>query len=509
MWRYHCPKIFFRFVPYCRAISCLSLIILLCNLTLSVSARAFQQDSTNLPGQGYYISADTTVSTPEILEIYEKIFQQAYELAPDLRKARAEKSQKSAQRYTAWAKRLAPSVSASLSQVHEFNQDEDTVPENPELPPTYTYSDGDDYQDWRFILNLPVYQRSVSVALAIARADEQLADNTLRIRTHELDLQTRDLLGQFLIASYRLLNLDNSILLSQKHVAKIRRGYELRDQTRLQLLRAEANLKELESRRDLDRNRRETALRKLLEFTGIETGDKVLAELLNLLQDERATAGAINSLADLQQAYTTVRPFLEEFDELQRKKYFLKHSLLYTDIRLKRQLALNKASMHTSGEWPGLNIQGVYERKEDTQFSKFDGEGTLSLVLSVPLFSGGTLFSNRETRVMAEQIADITHHADIEKSLHALEDNVDLIRNLRRVYRIQQAHLRQQEEIVLLSLESYAIKQTSMQDLLTSKNRLIDAKNALMETTTTLGSLYRQLAWQMGVPFPAPTIKTQ
>jgi len=503
MRRYRFSRIAFRF-PSCGAISCLLLILFLVELA-PIPAHSSQQNPARPPQQGYYIPADTTVTTPEILQIYKQIFKQAYDAAPDLRKARAEQSQKSAQRYTAWAKRLAPSVRASFSQVHDFNPDEDTVSENPDTPQVYSYSDRDNYQDWRFILNLPIYQRSVSVALAIARADEELAINTLRIRTHELDLKTRELLGQYLIASYRLLNLDNSILLSQKHVAKIRRGYELRDQTRLQLLRAEANLKELESRRDLDRNRRETALRKLLEFTGLETGDEVLTELLNLLQDEGSTSGAINSLADLQQAYKAIRPFIEEFDEQKRKKYFFKHSLLYTDIRLKRQLALCRASMHTSGEWPGLNVQGIYERKEDTQFSKFDGEGTLSLVLSVPLFSGGTLFSNQKTRAMAEQIANISHRADTQKILHSIEDNVDLIRNLRRVYQIQQAHLRQQEEIVQLSLESYAIKQTSMQDLLTSKNRLIDAKNALMETTTTLGALYRQFAWQIGLPFPSPT----
>lgn len=488
------------------SVSCLTLFLLFCSCPASAGSNQVNHLDQNQP-EARYVSADTTTSTPEILQIYKTIFQRAYQIAPDIRKARTEKSQKSAQRYTAWAKRLAPSVSARLAQVHDFNPDDDpdTTEDQESLQP-YNYVDGDDYQDWRFILSLPVYQRSVSVAVDIARADEQLAENTLRIRTNELDLRARELLGDYLIASYRLLNLDNSILLSEKHVARIRRGYELRDQTRLQLLRAEANLKELEARRDLDRHRRETALRKLLEFTGLEPDEPVLAELLGLLYDEAASAGAINTLADLQQAYKRISPFIEKQNQVDRKKYFIKHSLLYTDIHLKQQLTRQKASRHTAGEWPGLNVQGSYERKEDTRLSKFDGEGTLSLVLSVPLFSGGTLFSTRKTRAMAEQLADITYHDDIRKTVHAMEDNVELIRDLRRVYLTQQAHLSQQEEIVRLSLKSYAIKQTSMQDLLTSKNRLIDAKNALMETTTTLGSLYRQLAWQLGIPFPLPPL---
>jgi len=45
-----------------------------------------------------------------------------------------------------------------------------------------------------------------------------------------------------------------------------------------------------------------------------------------------------------------------------------------------------------------------------------------------------------------------------------------------------------------------------MQDLLTSKNRLIDAKNLLMQTTADLGILLRQFAWELGTPFPAPPV---
>lgn len=107
---------------------------------------------------------------------------------------------------------------------------------------------------------------------------------------------------------------------------------------------------------------------------------------------------------------------------------------------------------------------------------------------------------------MARHIADVTQYADLQETIHAMENNRRLIRSLLNVLERQQILLQQQEEIVILSLKSYAIKQTSMQDLLTSKNRLIDAKNALMETTNTLGTLYRQFAWQLGVPYPLPPI---
>ncbi len=452
-----------------------------------------------------FVTADTTLTEPAILDIFHVLFRQSYDAAPDIRIARARKEQKSAQRYTAWARRMAPAVDARLSQVHEFNQDttSDTATTT-ETDQPHHFTDGDDYHDWQFTLDLPLYRRPVSVKVDIAEADERLAETDLLIKTEELDLQLRELLGKYLLATYRLLNLRNSILLSRKHVEKIHRGYELRDQTKLQLLRAQANLKELEARRDLDEQRREAALRELLDFTGLRQNAAIIRRLNKMLANEIATAGAINSLAGLEQSYDRIKEFVQAADNTVLRRQFLKHSVLCKKIKLEQELAKKKALLHTANEWPGLSVRGLYERKPDTEFDQFEGEGSLAVVLSVPLFSGGTMFSAGKTQTMAEHIADVSQYADLQKTIHAMENNKRLIDSLHSVLKRQQILLRQQEEIVILSLKSYAIKQTSMQDLLTSKNRLIDAKNSLMETITTLGTLYHQFAWQLGIPYPLP-----
>lgn len=454
-----------------------------------------------------FVTANTKLTEPKILSIYTELFQKAYTTAPEIRIARARKKQKNAQRYTAWARRLAPAVNARLSQMHEFNSDTtDANTADTGTNQTRHFTDGDDYHDWEFTLDLPVYRRPVSVKVDIAEADERLAQTVLRIKTQELDLRLRELLGKYLIATYRLLNLRNSIFLSHKHVEKIYKGYELRDQTRLQLLRAQANLKELEARRDLDEQRREAALRELLDFTGLRQEVPVIQRLKDLLANEVSTAGSINSLAELGQTYGKIREFVDIAKDSTLRQQFLKRSLLCEKINQEQSLAKDKALLHTANEWPGLTVRGLYERRVDTEFNNFEGDGSLALVLSVPLFSGGTIFSNGKAQTMARHIADVTQYADLQETIHAMENNRRLIRSLLNVLERQQILLQQQEEIVILSLKSYAIKQTSMQDLLTSKNRLIDAKNALMETTNTLGTLYRQFAWQLGVPYPLPPI---
>ncbi len=471
-----------------------------------------QQNGYSLPGHETqvvvkkFVTADTTLTEPGILDIFHVLFQKSYDAGPEIRIARARKEQKSAQRYSAWARRLAPAVDARLSHTHEFHQDAADTVTATETDQSQPFTDGDDYQDWQFTLDLPLYRRSVSVKVDIAEADERLAATDLLIKTEELDLQLRELLGKYLLATYRLLNLRNSILLSRKHVEKIRKGYELRDQTRLQLLRAQANLKELEARRDLDEQRREAALRELLDFTGLRQNAKIIQRLNKLVVNEVATAGAINSLAGLDQAYKRINRFVDLADDAVLRRQFFKHSVLCKKINQEQKLAKEKALLNTANEWPDLAVRGLYERKTDTRFDEFDGDGSLAVVLSVPLFSGGTFFSTGKTQAMAEHIADVEQYADLQKTIHAMENNKRLIRSLHSVLERQEILLRQQEEIVILSLKSYAIKQTSMQDLLTSKNRLIDAKNALMETINTLGSLYRQFAWQLGVPYPLPSL---
>ncbi len=451
-----------------------------------------------------FSASDTTVREPAVLEVYNKLFQLSYEFAPEVKIARSTKEQKSKEVYTATAKRYAPALDARLSQVHELNYEgSDTSLEIADE----TYMDDRDYTDWGMGLDLPIYRKPLSVSLHIAKAEETLAENSLIVTTQELDLKLQELLGNYLESTYRLFNIRNSVKLSKEHVAKIYRGYELRDQTKLQLLRAQANLKDLETRLDLDEQDQEIALRALLDFSGLDEGNPIFNELDELLQDEMRIAGCINTLAAIEEHYLTIESYIEGEKSQELFTFFKDNSLLYKNIVLEKILAENKAQTFTQDEWFDISVKGNYDRREDTRFSDYDGEGTLSLVLSVPLFTGGTIFSTKETKASAIQIATTQELADLRAQFHTLENIKKSIISLKRILLKQQVNLQQQKEIVVLSLKSYQIKQTSMQDLLTSQNKLIDVKNGLMQTTNRLGSLFRQFAWVLGKPFPAPQVE--
>ena len=446
-----------------------------------------------------HVTVKLAAEETAILELYEELFNITYEKSPDIRIARARKHQKSKQRYTTWAKRFIPAVDLEASQVHEIDQGHDSNSST-------SYQDGDDYTDWAINMDFPIYRREVSLQVEIVGLDEQLADNQLMLKTQELNIRLRELFGNYLVSSYRLLNMNNSLRISHEHMEKIQRGYDLRDQTRLQLLRAQANLKSLEATRDLDEQRRDTSFRELLDYTDMHREHPIFTKINSLLISEVQAAGCIDSFADIESSYGLIKEFVEKYPDEELRRYFLDHSLLNRKITLERDLAYSKAKTLTQKEWPSLSVQGKSNRQEDTRFSDFNGEGSVALVLTVPIFSGGTLKSTREEKRMAQHIADVTKYSDLNRTVHAIENNRNMIINFQKVFAARQVHLNQQQEIVTLSLKSYRIKQISMQDLLTSKNSLIDAKNALMETTNKLGFLFRKFAWQLGCPYTPPSV---
>ena len=443
---------------------------------------------------------------PDILNLYQTLFKQTWELSPEIQVARQIKEQKSAEEYTALANRFSPQLDFEISQNRFLNKKyplEDLYDDS-------SYADNEDTTEWSFDLDIPLYRRPLSLSVDVAKIEYDLTINNLEIKTLELDSLLHELLGQYMVASYKLHNLGNSILVSNEHVDKIQRGYDLRDQTKLALLRAQANLKELEARKDLNEQRRDTAFRALLDYTAIPENDPLWHWLNELLDGEKRTAGCINSFSSLNSSTKKMQPFLSKdaTDETLRD-FFIDNSFLYKEILLERNLGKTKAKKYTQQEWPALFLRGEFDRKGDTRFNDYEGEGSVGLVLSIPLFSGGTLFSTSKTEDNAARISSIEEYSAILKQLNSINNKKKTITSLQSIFEKQQIHLQQQQEIVTLSLKSYQIKQTSMQDLLTSKNRLIDAKNLLMQTTVDLGILLRQFAWELGTPFPGPPIPNQ
>lgn len=430
---------------------------------------------------------------PDIVRLYRALFKQAMETSPEIQVAGTVLKLREAQRKTARAKVSFPTVDFEAFQKQRFNHDTSS-----------TSPEGDHPTEWGVDLEFPVYKMPEKLALDIATMSYEVAAHEVSLQTGRLDVQLRELMGNYMVVCYNLLNMENTITLSKDHVAQIQRGYELKDQTKLALLKARTHLEELETRRELIIQRREDALKALQDYTGLDRDDPIVFGLNGLMSSEMVAVQCIRDFADVDAGYMKLAEFLKNSDDKQMQHLFVNHSLLYKKIHMERQLAHLKARQYSQNEWPELTIQGEWEKKTDTRFEDFDSQGSVSLVLNVPLFSGGTRSSNLKAQSMAKQAASIQERADIRKSYNSIVNQYQSIHTLHQIRGKQQSHMKKQQEIVELSLKSYKIKQISMQDLLTSKNRLIDAKDQFMQTTMDIGTSMRRFAWEIGKPFAVP-----
>ena len=448
---------------------------------------------------------DDSKHRDEIEALYDELFEAVLKSSPQITIALHTKNQKLAQRHTSFAERWAPQVDFSLSREHKFNHDED---DNNSSSSANEFQDGSEVTEWSFKADFPLYRKRTSVALQTAEEELSVADHTFFVKVNELGAQLHKLLGDYMVAVYRLLNLQNSVKLSAEYVGRIERGYQLRDQTRLAMLRAQANLKELEARIDIERQRQDTTLRALLDFTGLDSDDEFIHRLNWLLREEVQAAEVISGFAQVDETLRGAEIYLSQMDQDQLLAFYKANSFLYRQLELEKAQAMARSERFVQGEYPDLAIKGDVGRKEDTRFEDFIAEGSLGLYLNVPVFSGGTLAHNIRTKSEAQQVAVEQFYDQNRKLFNQIMNRRKTIISLSEIYQKQKINLLQQAEIVELSIKSYTIKQTSMQDLLTSKNRLINAKNQLIKSTMDISSQVQMFLWELGV-LPSGTIEAE
>ncbi len=434
-------------------------------------------------------AGDPPPESKSIHVLYDSLRTLALDHSPDIRIARNAFEQKKAEEYSSKAKRWSPNVDLELSQRRIHN-----------LSETSAGTDSDENEsNWKFVLDWPVYRRSLVLQAEENDLETELAETTLTIKTEELDVELRTLLADYLVKVYRFLNLQNSIALSRDHLKGIRTGYEMRQQTKLQLLRAQANLKILEVRKDIDLQRKKESFRNLIRFTGLETGHPIFTDLNAFVATEKNAEKSITELASLDKTYHGIFPWLEPADETTLHHQFVSESPLYKKIVLEKRIAHARAKTLMQTEWPDLSVKGRFQKRDDTELTYWDTGASIGVFLTVPLFSGGTAFSNYRAKNEAEKIALTTEEDHVRKIFFSTLNDRKLILELKNALEKQKIQLQQQEEIVRLSVKSYTLKKTSMQDLLTSWNTLIDAKNDLMQTTSELGTTIKRYIFELGL----------
>ncbi|MBI3535037.1 MAG: TolC family protein [Deltaproteobacteria bacterium] len=240
----------------------------------------------------------------------------------------------------------------------------------------------------------------------------------------------------------------------------------------------------------------------LLEYTGMQSKEFFETGLPVKISTELLLAQTIDAFTQIQEALSSVQPYQTASNDVLEKQ-IVEHSPVYQRFIIQNSLSQIKNQLLTSAEWPELALKGSINKQAlqwNEVFSSSQRSYALAVVLSIPIFSGGSLLSSNLEKYHANQASEFKTQKDILGFLDEVENEKIQIQTLFSTLEAQKLSLSQNEEIVRLSFKSYQLGKATMLELLNSQTDLIDAKINLAKTKIDLSALVKRFAWNLGKP---------
>ncbi len=448
-------------------------------------------------------------SASPIDEVYARIRRLAQESSLDLQIARANAKRTVAAKYTSIT-RILPHLDLQLSQSRTADF---SILQSGALGAQSAFfrPEPQNLARWNLALSLPVYDRSAWLGIEQNSIEARLYGMQLHTKESELDWHLRSFLSQYLIDSYKSATLMDSLRSAETNLREAKVRFELGSRTRIDVLRAKANVASLESKRLSYEQSRATSLHRFLQETGLDTRGIASSGLQGILSGEKSLAAAIDRFSSVEEILPLVEPYMveatpgEESAPSALEARIAQASPVQANDRVQEELAISRARTALSQEWPNLRIQGNLTKQGPgwkEAFSPGDQSYSIGLVLNVPIFSGGSLFSTSIESSSAQEAARAQAHRDAIQLRNDLEIQAMRIHALRKLIESLKLTLDQNEEVRELSFRSYQLGKATMVELLDSQNALIESKIGLAQSKVDLAVLTRQFAWNLGVILP-------
>lgn len=437
--------------------------------------------------------------TPSVNVVFEQLKNRTSEVSPDIRSAQAAYDQKRAQTYTAFA-RWAPRLDLHLSRSRSIDYSIITSGALGQTGPTSLFNPQEvNLSRWQLDLDFSIYRRAVHVYALQSLAEKNHAEQQLQLRKSELDWRLHLLLGDYLLKLYKIASLKNSITIAKSNLKEARLRFELGQRTKVDVLRSEANLVSLESKALTYEQERVASASALLEYTGLDRQELKSTGLEDLMGSEDAVSMHIDTFTQIEELEKKSESYLSEEKISQT---IASSSPVYKTYLAEQEASDARAQALMEREWPELSITGNLNKqgpKWNDAISTGSVSHSIALVLTVPLFSGGTTISSYREKKYAEQSSAIKTERDIIRLRDEAQDDLTQIRALQKALQSQVLNKSQNEELVRLSQKSYQLGKATLVELLGSENDLFESKLALAQTKLNLSVLLRKFSWKLGV----------
>jgi outer membrane protein TolC len=437
--------------------------------------------------------------------VYRGLRERAAERSPEIRQARESAAQRSAGHYTAWT-RWAPRLDLTLARTRAKDYSLVTSGALGDLPFSFVPEEHD-LARWELGLTLPLYKRAVHLGVQQAGAESALASAQLRAREGELDWRLRQLVGTYLLQLYRVATVETSISLANTSLREAELSFRLGQKTKVDVLRARANLVSLQARQLAEAGQRDAARDALLEYAGFTAEELEGSGLPRIGAEERTALEAVEAFSPLEERLAALAPYLEASPEAAARleRRIAEAGPEYAALAVERDLGWARARQLMAQEWPELQFRGTLSNQAP-EWGRVLDAGTrsysFSVALVVPLFSFGSSLSTYREKEHAGRAAELETERRILRLANDARDDARRIRSLRSELDARRLNREQNEEIVKLSLTSYRLGKATLVELLGSQNELIESKISFARTRVELAALAAKLAHHLGERLP-------
>ena len=437
---------------------------------------------------------------PDIEAVYARLQQLTLERSPDVRTAVANETAKSAARWTAftrWAPRLDLRLSRTTAKDYSALSSGSLGDFANLLRPQETTLSA-----YQIVAQAPLYNRGVHVGVRTADAEAGLARVELDLARSRIEWSLRQLFGDYLLKAYKLATVDRSLELARSNLKEAQARFKLGDRTVIDVLKAQAQQAQLDARQVTFESDLAQSHYRLLDGTGLEA--KELSELGTraLVASEADLAVAIEKFADSPATVAAILQYPLEREALGEK---VKEGAVFRRVQLESEAERAKAKSLAATEWPELLARATLGKQSDDwsrSFSTPETSYSYGLVLNIPFFSFGSLFSlNREASALetASEIRRRRSSEDLVNNVHSLVLRGRALAKSLESFRFSRD---KNAEIERLTARTYQLGKATFLDLQIAQNDHLDSKIQLAQAQIDLAVLLWQIRWNIGAVHP-------
>jgi outer membrane protein TolC len=449
--------------------------------------------------QFLHTEASHSIERADSLRVFRRLLSFTEERSSELRLARSSLEQKIAARKTArarWAPRLDLRLSENVSKDFSALTSGSLGSAAEQLfVPAEVQLGG-----YQLSLQMPIYNRAVHLGLRRGELEADLASVDLTLAVTRLNWSLRQDFGNFLLKKYRVATVERSLVLGKSNLQEAELRYRLGSRTIIDVLRAQAQLAQLEARRVTYESDLAEAMSRLLQATGLSSEE---LEQIGIRVSSGSEADLYEDIEDFVQTESLlveITGLPVTISEITTQIESASPSL--ARLRLISEVEAVQGKGLLAPEWPELVLRASLNKQSPDwarTFSSAQTSYSYGLVLNIPLFLFSSSLSLYREASEIERSSETKRRRESDVLGSSTQTLILRGRALAKSIESLRFGLNKNLEVERLTQRSYQLGKSSFLDLQIAQNDLVESKIQLAQAQIELSVLVWQIRWNMGL----------